>query len=118
MSEFPGFWWMDMETGSWTWIRIREPPPRCRRCLFKEDDPGNNTRKRKAVTPENCREPRRQRRHHPIEFIPVNLMEKLFQNKPFDSDELVFTPRCEPRQQSPDSPALMSVGVMEKFLNC
>ena len=140
-----------MSQVSGIWMR---PVRRCRRRLFTEDDPVNCSRKGTAVTPENRNipvyldglvgAPRRERRQHPLELVPVNVMAQLLNEGPFntprrvrhplefipvnlmilllnnlfDSDDSVLTPHREPYQQSPDSPALVSVEVMEIFLNC
>ena len=60
------------------------------------------------------RSPGRVRRQPQLELITVNFIEQ-FLNNLFDSDELSLIPRREPCQQSPDSPALVPVDVMESY---
>jgi hypothetical protein len=110
---------LKMSHDSGIWMR---PVRRCRRRLFDTDEQVNCNQNATTVTPKNrnipaysdglIRTPQPQ-----LELIPDNLIEQ-FLNNLFDSDEVFLTPRRETRQQSPDSPDLVPVDVMENFLNC
>ena len=108
-----------MSQDSRAWMR---PVRRWRRRLFPEDDPVNCRPKGTTVTPENgnipvclngpVRTARRERRRHPLELVPVNVMAQLLNQDPFSYSDLV---PALGRGRHPLE--LIPVNLMEQLLN-